>query len=112
MSRDIKTVFDAFMRAIEAVEGVELGGAELSNVARERIESEIRDFVALCEREGRGREWNDEEFGVDLWFSRNIRGTGFVIRDRHDGEWLGEMARATGAPGGAYLGDDGLIYLT
>ena len=35
MSRDIKTVFDAFMRALEAVEGVELKGAELSNVARE-----------------------------------------------------------------------------
>ena len=112
MSRDIKTVFDAFMLAIEAVEGVELRGAELSSVARERIESEIRDFVALCEREGRGGGWSDEELGVDLWFSRNICGTGFVIRDRHDGEWLEKMARATGAPGEAYLGDDGLIYLT
>lgn len=112
MSRDIKTVFDAFMRAIEAVEDAELKGAELSSVARERIESEIRYFVGLCEREGRGEEWSDEELGVDLWFSRNIRGTGFVIRGRHDGEWLGKMARATGTPCGAYLGEDGLIYLT
>lgn len=112
MSRDIKTVFDAFMQAIEAVEGAELKGAELSSVARERIESEIRYFVGLCEREGRGREWSDEELGVDLWFSRNIRGTGFVIRGRHDGEWLEKMARATGTTCGAYLGEDGLIYLT
>ena len=111
MSRDTKTVFDAFMQAIEAVEGAELKGAELSRATRERIESEIRYFVDLCEREGRGGEWSDEELGVDLWFSRNIRGTGFVIRGRHDGEWLGKMARATGTPCEAYLGEDGLIYL-
>ena len=111
MSRDIETVIGAYMQAIEFTEAEELQGADFSPVARDRIASDVLGFVGLCEREGRGSEWDDEGFGIDFWLSRNGHGAGFFDRGRqHDGEWLQEMARAYGSCD-AYRGDDGLIYL-
>lgn len=71
---------------------------------------EVADF--LTRAEGLLDGLTEAAIGHDLWLTRNGHGTGFWDRDLGEqGERLANIAQAMGSQD-AYVGDDGLIYLS
>jgi hypothetical protein len=104
----------AYIEAIYFTEDEEIGDAQLSDDAREMIAAECAEFQA-------DPAWLDayladagtaEQAGHDFWLTRNGHGAGFW-----DGDWPEPHATALDCLSkrmgeiGAYLGDDGLVYL-
>jgi len=92
--------------------------AKLSPEAMEQIKADCTKFQELagelilngCTRNNEYTDW--EMAGHDFWLTRNLHGAGFW-----DGDWpeVGDKLTAISEQFGelwAYLGDDGLIYLS
>lgn len=95
--------------------------ADLSSEARERICKDCMAFQALPEYRaawagsGDGYEFDREQAGRDLWYTRNGHGVGFWDRDEDvygpHADMLSTTARHFGQCD-LYRGDDGKLYLS
>jgi len=92
------------------------GSYSLTDIAPASIESarsDLAGFLDLCSEENVNpfAELDAEQVGHDFWLTRNGHGTGFWDRDISNGRKLTELCKTYGTSD-AYVGDDGLVYLT
>lgn len=113
MKTQLDTFTQAYIDAIYYTEGgpenPELSKAELSEHALDQIKSDCAKFQELADGLIHGES---EMAGHDFWLTRNGHGAGFW-----DGDWpnTGDKLTAIAKQFGevwAYIGDDGLIYLS
>lgn len=96
-------------------------GRDADDIAPETMASmreDVSDFVGLLEREGVewSAHWGADEFGHDLWLTRNGHGAGFWDRasvnddDKYAlGQTLTKWAETMGSVD-LYVGDDGRVH--
>lgn len=119
MPDDLRVNFDNFVQAyIDAMYFTEIDetwpdNALLADEAIEEIKKDCRLF--LQKAKGYLNDDNFVQAGYDFWFTRNGHGVGFWDRPEYyndnDGQKLTEICRAIGEQW-AYIGDDGMIYVT
>ena len=91
---------------------------DISDEAKESMEADCKAFLeaneaTLLETEHNEGRWTQEEqWGHDLWLTRNGHGTGFWDRGHKEeiGEELTKKANEMGTSD-IYVGDDGELYL-
>jgi hypothetical protein len=95
-------------------DGEPLDGWGIGDIAPEAVAAmaaDVADFIAMVDAAGISREaWTDDQFGHDLWLTRNRHGAGFWDRGHGEpGDRLTDIAHAMGEAS-LYVRDDGLIY--
>lgn len=100
-------------------EGQPPSDSEFSEEARHQAWCVCRSFYFansdLIKLGASGEEFNVwERAGHDLWFSRNLHGTGFWDRPEVWGEYADTLSRCARTIGEVclYRGDDGLLYFS
>lgn len=96
-------------------------GRDLDDISQEtkaHAREDVCDFLGLLEREGVewSAHWSPEQFGHDLWLTRNGHGAGFWDRasikdaDKYTlGQTLTKWAKTMGDVD-LYIGDDGRVH--
>ncbi len=120
MTIDQQTVLTAYLEAVEFTDFGEEGQPERgSDFAPEAMSEALEDcseFIETAANHGLLDEYlskggTPEQFGHDLWLTRNRHGVGFWDRGLGGlGEQLTHHAHTMGERY-AYTGDDGLVYL-
>jgi len=91
---------------------------DISDQTKAQAREDVCDFLGLLEREGVewSAHWGADEFGHDLWLTRNGHGAGFWdragVNDAEKyalGQTLTKWAKTLGAVD-LYVGDDGKVY--
>ena len=94
MTRDIDSIVQAYLAALDFADGPEdrdARGFHLTLI--KQATEDVRSFLERIQASGvDSSEWSDEELGYDFWMTRQRHGVGFWDRGRESGEALTELA--------------------